>query len=289
MRASTRIWIRRTRERALYWITSPWRFFKAVCLAVGMVVVTSGSLVLIWLLALLSQLPRFDGLEFKDLKSQAQRSVSRRIESKSARPHKWLELDQVSRDYLYAIVLSEDAQFFDHDGIDFDAMLASMAENIKSKSYATGASTITQQVAKNVFLSQQKTLGRKLQELWLARKLERHFSKNQILEIYFNVAELGPDLFGMEGAAQKYFGKTSRQIIAPEGAFIAQLLPSPRRYAYSMVENLNLTPQKRRRIRRVLGDMVAQEWISPSQYQAYVKYPFERKVRRDPASEVWQR
>lgn len=289
MRTSTKLWIKRARQRALYIITSPWRFFKAVCMGVGMVVVTSALLVCIWLLVLFSQVPSLDGMTFADLKGRAQRSVSKRMESKSVHPGKWLELEQVSRDYLYAVVLSEDSRFFEHDGVDFDAMLASFAENLKSKSYATGASTITQQVAKNVFLNSQKTLGRKLQELWIARSLERHFSKNQIVEVYFNVAELGPDLFGMESAAQKYFGKHARQIIAPEGAFIAQLLPSPRRYAYSMVENLNLTPQKRRRIRRILGDMVEQEWISPAQYQAYVKYPFERKVKRDPASASWRR
>lgn len=287
MRNSTRLWIKRARERTLYWVTSPWRFLKALCMGVGAVVVTSGALVCVWLLILFSQVPKLDQMEFAELKQRAQRSVSKRLEVKPAHPRAWLELGHVSRDYLYSIVLSEDSRYFDHEGIDVDAMVISFAENLKTKAYASGASTITQQVAKNVFLNQQKTLGRKLQELWIARGLERRFTKNQILEVYFNVAELGPDLFGLDGAAQRYFGKPASAIIAPEGAFIAQLLPSPRRYAYSMVENRNVTPQKRRRIRRILGDMVAQEWISPAQYQHYVHYPFEKKLKRGPASVHW--
>lgn len=284
MRNSTRLWIKRTRERILYWVTSPWRFFKALCMGVGVVVVTGSLALCLWLVILFSQVPSLEQMQFAELKLRAQRSVSKRLEIKPAHPQAWLDLNDVSRDYLYSVVLSEDSRYFDHEGIDVDAMVVSFAENLKTKAYASGASTITQQVAKNVFLNQQKTLGRKLQELWIARGLERHFSKNQILEVYFNVAELGPDLFGLGAAAQRYFGKPASAIIAPEGAFIAQLLPSPRRYAYSMVENLNLTPQKRRRIRRVLGDMVAQEWISPAQYHSYVKFPFEKKLKRGPAS-----
>ncbi len=208
----------------------------------------------------------------------AQRSVDRRLENPAHRPH-WVPVTQINRDLLYAFVMSEDSNFFEHEGIDMDAMVVSFAENYRSGQYDYGASTISQQVVKNVFLSQHKSIIRKLKEILLTKRLEARFSKNEILEIYLNVAELGPDIYGVGAASHAVFGKPASKINAAEGAFMAQLLPSPRRNFYSMVQNHNLPPQKRRKIRRILSDMLSEEFISPDQYRHYTKYNYFRGMK----------
>lgn len=271
---------RHLKERALYWVTSPVRFFKALCFSVGFVVVSTGLGACGYAAWVYSTLPDIKHMDFSELKARGQKSVQRRLEDKSKFNPRWLEIKEVHRDYLYTIVLSEDSGFFEHEGIEVDAMLASMAENLKHKKYEYGASTISQQVVKNVFLSSEKSIVRKLKEIFLTEQLERRFNKNQILELYFNIAEFGPDLFGADAAARHFFAKAPAQINAAEGAFIAQMLPSPRRNYYAMFENQNLPAAKRRRIRRVLGDMLGNEFISAKQYKDYTHYPYERKFSK---------
>lgn len=272
--------LKKLKADILFWVTSPWRAFKAVCLGVGVLVVTTSCAGCSYVLWVYKHLPDIPHMEYAEFKERAQKSVLRRLEDKSKLPKHWLEINQVNRDYLYAVVLSEDSGFFEHDGIDIDAVRSSLAENIRSGSYEYGASTISQQVVKNVFLSQEKTLFRKLKEVFLTEQVEHRFSKNQILEVYLNIAELGPDLFGAERAAWHFFGKSPSKINAAEGAFVAQMLPSPRRNYYALFQNRNLPSSKKRRIRRVLGDMLANEFISPKQYREYTHYPFEKKFAR---------
>lgn len=186
----------------------------------------------------------------------------------------WVVIDQISRDLLFTIVLSEDGEYFQHQGIDYDALLAALGENIKRREWKFGASTISQQTAKNLFLDNGKSLARKYQELVVTRRLEQALSKNQILELYLNIAEFGPNLFGVKAAAEYYFETTPNKLNAAQGAFLALLLPSPRRYHYSLVTNGNWSPALRKKMQRILRDMRFKEFISAEQYQSYRKWRY---------------
>ncbi len=217
------------------------------------------------------------------LKELTLKRLAARYEDTKRRRPSWVPLADVRRDCLYAIVMSEDSTFFEHDGVNFDSMAAAALMNLRKGAYEAGASTISQQVVKNLFLTSERTLTRKLRELILTMDLESRFTKNQILEVYLNLVEIGPDLYGVGEAARHYFGKEPSEINAAEGAFIALMLPSPRKYHYSIFENRNLSLRHRRKLRRVLGDMHATELISPEMYREYVSYDYFSKEVRAPA------
>ncbi len=257
----------------LHVVTSPYRFFKFLCFSVGFCVIAGVLAVSAYVWHAYRELPRLEELSFDGAKSLAIERVQSELEDKRA-PHPWTELKDVSREFLYSIVMSEDSTFFEHDGFNFEAMIDSLAEDLKQRKAAYGASTLTQQVAKNLFLTRQKALERKLKEVWLTRGLERHFSKNQILELYLNLAEMGPDIYGVGAAARHYFHKRPDEINAAEGAFIALMLPSPRKNHYIIFENANLTKAKRRHIHRVLSDLLYSELITEDQYSDYLHYDY---------------
>jgi monofunctional biosynthetic peptidoglycan transglycosylase len=263
---------------------SPFRLAKMILTLTGALVWIGALVAGLFLWNFATSLPDVRGPGFEGLKKKAAQGVNRRLAAPESTKRGWTPLDQVSRDFLYAIVLSEDAGFFDHDGIDTDAILAASLQNLRKKKYESGASTITQQVVKNLFLSDSKSLVRKTREVLVARDLDAAYTKNQILELYLNLAEFGPRIFGVKDAAQHYFKKSPGEINAAEGAFLAILLPSPRRYHYSLYENQNLTPAKRKKMRRILSDMLSNEFISPKQYREYLNYDFFKSAPRTPAS-----
>lgn len=217
-------------------------------------------------------LPPIDAMSFAELRQITEARVRARLPAAAPMP-RWTELQAVSRAGLYAVVLSEDATFFEHDGINVEAMLDSLAENLRERRAAYGASTITQQVAKNLFLTSEKSLTRKLKELFVTAALERRFTKNQILEAYFNVAEFGPDIYGLDTASRHFFRVPPAALNAAQGAFLALLLPSPRRHYFSIWQNRNLTPQKRKRIDRVLRDMLYEEYLTEAQFREMLRFP----------------
>jgi monofunctional biosynthetic peptidoglycan transglycosylase len=220
-------------------------------------------------------IPKLSHYNFSDLRKIAEQSLKPRFEdSVHLEEYRWTEIKDVSRDLIYTIVMSEDANFFEHDGFDFDAIATSLTEDLSKKKYEYGASTISQQVAKNLFLTQEKALIRKIKEAVVTRRLEHQLKKNQILEIYLNIAEFGPDIFGIDAASHRFFNKTPAEINAAEGAFLALMLPSPRKNYYAMFENENITSHKKKRLRRILGDMLVSELISPKQYKSYLNYNF---------------
>ncbi|MEN6624309.1 MAG: PBP1A family penicillin-binding protein [Smithella sp.] len=143
-------------------------------------------------------------------------------------------LQEISPYLQKAVVASEDAHFYSHSGIDFSAIIRASLTNVKEKRFAEGGSTITQQLAKNFFLSPQKTLGRKLHEAELALVLELHYSKKQILEMYLNKIYLGQadsqGIFGAEEASNIYFSKHAKDLSLEEAALLAGIIHSPNRY-----------------------------------------------------------
>ncbi len=129
-----------------------------------------------------------------------------------------------------AFLAIEDERFYEHEGVDNRAILRAMFENTKSGSKGQGGSTLTQQLVKNMVLTPEKTYRRKFQEMWLAREMEQRLTKPEILELYLNRIPLGPRVFGVEAASQKYFGKSSRDITLSEAALLAALPKAPSRY-----------------------------------------------------------
>jgi monofunctional biosynthetic peptidoglycan transglycosylase len=143
---------------------------------------------------------------------------------------RWVPLSRISPYVIKAVIIAEDDKFWSHEGFDFDAIQKAIEKDLKQKKFKVGGSTISQQLAKNLFLSPSKNPIRKLKEAVLTWRLERSLSKKRIIEIYLNVAEWGDGLFGVEAAAQHYYGKPASDLSAMESARLAAVLPNPRRY-----------------------------------------------------------
>jgi monofunctional biosynthetic peptidoglycan transglycosylase len=140
----------------------------------------------------------------------------------------WMPLSRISRWLIDAVVNSEDARFFDHDGIDIIETEAALEKAVERGKLGRGASTITQQLAKNLWLGEDRTFSRKLREFILARRLEA-LGKERVLELYLNVAEWGDGIYGAEAAARYWFHKSASDVEPAEAAMLAAMLPSPRK------------------------------------------------------------
>jgi monofunctional glycosyltransferase len=141
--------------------------------------------------------------------------------------YRWTPLSRISRNLQEAVRVSEDADFFSHGGVDWDEAKEAWDYNLKKKRFARGASTITMQLARNLYLSPYKNPFRKLQEILITYRLEWTLSKSRILEIYLNVAEWGDGIFGAEAAAQRHFHTSAVELNSEEAARLAAVLPSP--------------------------------------------------------------
>jgi monofunctional biosynthetic peptidoglycan transglycosylase len=142
----------------------------------------------------------------------------------------WVPYGRISEHLKRAVVAAEDAKFLDHEGFDWEAIQKAMAKNEQRGKVVAGASTITQQLAKNLFLSGSRSWLRKAQEAAITWMMERTLSKRRILEIYLNVAEWGEGVFGAEAAARYHFGVPAAALTPEQSAWLAAILPSPRRY-----------------------------------------------------------
>lgn len=162
----------------------------------------------------------------------------------------------ISQHLVNSIMTTEDSGFFKHHGFIFSEFRGALRENLRRGYFRLGASSISMQMVKNVLLSREKTLSRKLQELFLTWYLERHLSKERILEIYFNVIEFGPGIYGIGRAARHYFGKSAKELQPQEAAFFSSILPSPkRRYTHFCSASGQLEPKWSNYVRRILKRM----------------------------------
>ena len=163
------------------------------------------------------------------------------------RPSHWVNLSQISRQAVAAILMSEDSGFFEHHGYEPDSIREAIEHNSRpGVKVKRGGSTITQQVIKNLFLSPEKTMSRKVRELLLAVELERKYPKRKILETYLNIAEWGPGVYGIEEASQHYFHKAASELTAHDAAILAFMLPNPIKYQHSIRDGeLSAFAQKR--------------------------------------------
>jgi monofunctional biosynthetic peptidoglycan transglycosylase len=159
----------------------------------------------------------------------------------------WVPLARLSPHLQKAVLVSEDASFYQHHGFDWDGMKDAFTRNLEKGRLRRGGSTLTQQLAKNLYLSPDKNLLRKGHEAMLTWELERVLPKKRILELYLNVVEWGHGVYGAEAAARHHFGKSAEDVSPDEAALLAAMLPSPRRY-----DPLRPTPYLTKRQKEIL-------------------------------------
>jgi len=188
----------------------------------------------------------------------------------AARAHKkpfqvrwtWRRLSEISPYLRHAVINAEDARFWKHEGVDWEAVREAAEHNWEERRLARGASTITQQLAKNLYLSPSRNPLRKLRELLIAQRLEEHLSKKRLLEIYLNVAEWGDGVFGAEAAARRWFGRSAGQLSPAQSARLAVALPSPKRFSPD-----TRSPALDRKAERLLRAMRSDRLISRTQFE----------------------
>ncbi|MFN2644406.1 MAG: monofunctional biosynthetic peptidoglycan transglycosylase [Burkholderiales bacterium] len=144
--------------------------------------------------------------------------------------YEWVPYDRISASLKHAVVAAEDARFLDHEGFDWEMIQKAMERNEKRGRVVAGASTISQQLAKNLFLSGERSWLRKGEEAIITWMIERTLSKQRILELYLNLAEWGDGIFGAQAAARYHFGVPASALTEEQAAWLAAVLPSPRRY-----------------------------------------------------------
>src|SRR5688572_30437628 len=158
-----------------------------------------------------------------------QRKERLRDEGKSdALEWRWVPYGSIASSLRRGVLVAEDNSFYEHEGVDVEGMKEAFERNWKRRKLTHGGSTITQQLAKNLYLSPSRNPLRKVREYFIARSLEKHLTKKRILEIYLNVVEMGERVYGAEAAARHYFGKSASALSPREAALLAGCLPNPR-------------------------------------------------------------
>jgi len=180
----------------------------------------------------------------------------------------WTPWNEISDNLKHAVLVSEDDMFYQHGGVDWDAVRVAFAKDWEQKRLAYGASTITQQVARNLYLSPSKNPLRKLKELLIARRLEHDLGKRRIFELYLNIAEWGKGVYGCGAAARAYFNKSCSDLSVDESVALAVVLPSPRRHDPSKpgkyVARNSARIMTRMRMSGFLPDEDGETFIAPS-------------------------
>lgn len=245
MRKSTSRW---TPGHVLLWTTT----------ALGL---PMGLLALYWL----TTLPDIELLARTNPTSTAlmEHRLAKAVEKGTPLPRQWIwtPLSHISPHLQRAVIVAEDASFFGHEGFDWEGIRDAALYNLEAGEMKRGGSTITQQLAKNLYLSSERSLFRKAREALITRSLEHHLPKKRILELYLNVAEWGHGVYGAEAAARHHFDKSADELTEEEAAWLAAILPSPQRY-----DPIRQTPFLTRRQQRILRWM-EQRAMSANQHK----------------------
>jgi monofunctional biosynthetic peptidoglycan transglycosylase len=162
-------------------------------------------------------------MDLREREARANGKVPRRV-------HRWVSYSRISSDLKRAVLVAEDDAFWQHEGVDFDQLQESLETDWARGRFSRGGSTITQQLAKNLYLSPSKNPVRKLRELVIARRLEAELKKSRILELYLNVIEWGDGLYGVESASRVYFQKSAAELGPSEAAMLAAAIANPRNF-----------------------------------------------------------
>jgi len=199
----------------------------------------------------------------------------------------WTRSENIPSEMEWAVIVAEDGNFYRHEGIDVKAIKNAIKYDLEKKSFARGASTITQQTAKNLFLSQKKTVSRKIEEIYLAKRMEQELTKGRILELYLNIVELGPMVHGIGHGARYYFDKPASSLTPRECAFLAAMLPGPKK-VYNPYRHMDRVLKRSDMVLRLLRD---KEVLTEAEYrQALAESPdisgMQRKVDRSFSGKV---
>ncbi len=189
----------------------------------------------------------------------------------------WVNYDEISPYMVSAAITTEDGAFYHHKGISAFAIKRAVKNDLEKRGFFHGASTITMQLSKNLFLSREKTISRKLQEIILSWWLERSMNKDSIMELYLNVVEFGPEIYGLRSASLHYFNKEPVDLTILESVFLAKMLPNPvARYKYykEYLTTGQLSPKWRDVLERVTGKMYDRGYISREEYDEAIASEF---------------
>ena len=246
-----------------------WRFFKKKRVFLWMVLAIFICFVA-FVAHLFWTLPDTSGLAANNPEKTALMTIRIRQAEKEGREytirHSWIPFEHVPQLLKDTVRIAEDAGFYWHKGIDFEELKEALKKNIKEKKFARGGSTITQQLAKNLYLSTKKSIIRKIKEYLVARKLENNLSKDRIFELYLNVIELGPGVFGVDAASRYYFGYSVNDLDLEEIVRLVAVLPRP-----LSSDPREDSPWLKWRCRWLLHKLQLYEYITEETYQEMIE------------------
>lgn len=177
----------------------------------------------------------------------------------------WVRLSKISPALIEAVLIAEDDRFFIHNGFDIEGMYEALSKNLRQKKIVSGGSTITQQLAKNLYLKPTRSPIRKIREAVIAFELDRKLSKRRILELYLNVIEWGRGIYGIEAASRHWYGKPASALTAEEAIRLASVLPNPLRYQ----PNNDTSRRMRKKRRHIAKHMVKRHRMAEEEFQAF--------------------
>jgi penicillin-binding protein 1A len=254
-----------------------WRRALAELASEGLTVGLAGLVVMVALAT-----PAFHDTADSDWLKKSELSVTfldrygNEIGTRGIRHNDSIPLDQFPDNLIKAVIATEDRHFYDHFGVDIGGTIRALITNAKAGGVVQGGSTITQQLAKNLFLSNKRTLDRKIKEAFLALWLESHLTKNEILKLYLDRAYMGGGAFGVDAAARYYFNKSVRDVNLAEAAMLAGLFKAPTKFS----PNVNL-PAARARANVVLDNLVDDGFMTEGQVFGARRHPATPVDRRD--------
>jgi hypothetical protein len=188
----------------------------------------------------------------------------------------WVAFDRISPWMKSVVTATEDGRFFRHDGFSPFAIKESIITNLQKGGFHRGASTISQQLVKNLFLTREKTVSRKVQEFFITWQMERVFTKPEIMALYFNVIEFGPGIYGIAGASEHYFGKHPSELTLLDSLFLCSLIPNPKKYYYQFQRG-GVTENWEKRLEFFARSMVNRNKLSQAEYDK--TSPFRPRFR----------
>lgn len=215
---------------------------------IGRALVIALALLIVWQIVLLTQViwwSRFDPASTSFMRLRL--AELREKDPGATLRHQWVPYEQISVHLKRAVIAAEDDSFVDHEGFDWEGIERALEKNEKKGRAVAGGSTISQQLAKNLFLSPSRSYLRKAQEAVITVMIEQLWSKRRILEVYLNVVEWGEGVFGAEAAARRYYGVPASRLGPSEAARLAVMLPNPRRYERSFGPRLAAHAERIRR------------------------------------------
>ena len=201
------------------------------------------------------------------------------------KPKNWVTLAQIPKGVWGALLVSEDWAFFEHKGVDVNQLKGAIEDTLEHGKGLRGASTISQQVVKNLFLTHERSFTRKAREFLITLYMERELEKRKILEIYLNIIEFHPGVYGLDAASRFYFKKSAANLTVREAAFLAMLLPNPKVYSQSFRDK-NLSDYARSTIESILDKLVQAGFITKADRELLRDVPLSFEKRAAPVAPV---